>query len=74
MNKLSTGEDSILQTWRKIAYVFDGFKQGAATDFIDKKIEESPNGEFEEVVADESQLLMLLASISKGYCEEEMSQ
>lgn len=64
MKKISTGEDSNLKTWRNIAYSIDGFINGKATEFINKKIVESPNGENEEVIADERQLLMALVKIS----------
>jgi len=58
MQKISTGEDSTLGTYKKIATIFgDGPKK-----FIQDKIDESPNGENEEVLADERQMLMLLAS------------
>jgi len=59
MQKLSTGENSTLGTYKKIASVF-GEK---AVAFIQKKIDESPDGEDEEVVAHESQMLVLLASM-----------
>ena len=59
MQKLSTGENSTLGTYKKIASVF-GEK---AVAFIQKKIDESPNGKNEEVVAHESQMLVLLASM-----------
>ena len=49
MLKISTGQDSTLRTYRKIATVFGD----SAVQFIDKKIAESPNGENEEVLADE---------------------
>jgi len=59
MIKLSTGEESTLKTYKKLAVIF-GEK---AVDFIQKKIDESPNGEAEEVLADERQMLMLLSSL-----------
>lgn len=60
MKKLSTGEDSTLENYRKIAETF-GEK---AVAFIDKKISNSPNGEREEVIAAESQILMVFAGLS----------
>lgn len=71
MRKISTGEDSNLRTWRRIAYALDGFKEGRATAFVNVKIAESPNGEEEEVIADEAQLLMALAKIANEEEENE---
>ena len=59
MNKISTGEDATLGTYLKIAQFF-GKK---AEKFIQDKIKESPNGEEEEVIADERQMLQLLGSM-----------
>jgi len=58
MQTLSTGDPSTLGTYKKLAGIF-GDK---AVEFIQRKIEESPNGENEEVIADESQMMVLLAS------------
>jgi hypothetical protein len=58
MVKLSTGEDSTLGTYKKWAKVFGP----DAVKFIEDKIKESPNGESEEVVADEGQMMLLMAS------------
>jgi len=58
MVKLSTGEDSTLGTYKKWAKVFGPY----AVKFIEDKIKESPNGESEEVVADEGQMMLLMAS------------
>lgn len=63
MKKISTGEDSTLKTYRQIAYILGGFEENEATKFIDEKIEESPNGEYEEVIADERQMMYLLMHI-----------
>jgi hypothetical protein len=35
-----------------------------ATQFIEKKIAEAPNGENEDVVADESQIIMVLQALN----------
>lgn len=59
MYKLSNGQDSTLGNYKKIATIFGK----GAIDFIQKKIDESPNGEDELVIADESQMLFVLASI-----------
>lgn len=58
MIKLSTGEDSTLGTYKKWAKIFGP----DAVKFFEDKIKESPNGENEEVIADESQMMFLLAS------------
>lgn len=36
-----------------------------ATEYLDRKIEESPNGADEQVVADEVQMLVLLTSLNE---------
>ena len=59
MQKLSTGDDSTLGSYKKLAVIF-GEK---AVDFIQRKIDESPNGENEEVIAHESQMIQLLATM-----------
>lgn len=63
MTKLSTGDDSTLGSYKKLARVLFGPKAEA---FIDKKIAESPNGENEEVIADETQMIFLLQQIAFG--------
>lgn len=62
MRKISTGEDSTLGTYRKIANIIFG-EDSPAVKFLDEKIAESPNGENEEVIADESQMLYLIANM-----------
>ena len=59
MRYISTGEPNTLGTYKKIAKIF-GPK---AEQFIQTKIDESPKGEDEEVIADERQMLMLLGSM-----------
>ncbi len=59
MLKLSTGQDSALGTYKKLAAIF-GDK---AVDFIQKKIDTSPNGENEEVLTDERQMIYVLSSL-----------
>ncbi len=59
MRTLSTGDPSTLGTYKKLAMLF-GDK---AVKFIQDKIDESPNGKEEEVIADESQMLILLGSM-----------
>lgn len=62
MHKLSTGADSTLGEYRKLTAAVFG-KDSKAVAFLDKKIKESPNGENEEVLADEGQMIQLLASL-----------
>ena len=62
MRKFSDGSDATLGTLRKWATLF-GAKAEA---FVDQKIAESPNGEDEEVIADESQIIMLFGSMMMG--------
>ncbi len=59
MITLSTGQPSTLGTYKELAKIF-GPK---AVKFIQDKIDESPNGEKEEVEADETQMLTLLGSL-----------
>jgi len=59
MKMLSTGEPSTLGTYKKMCVLF-GKK---AEDFIQSKINESSKGEDEEVIADERQMIQLLASM-----------
>lgn len=61
MTKLSTGQDSTLKNWR--ALVKAAFGNGPALKFIDNKIKSSPNGEQEEIIADESQFLYVLGQM-----------
>ncbi|QEM41129.1 hypothetical protein HYP85_gp032 [Pseudomonas phage Zuri] len=60
MNKLSTGDDSTLGNHRKLAIAAFG-KDSAAVKFLDDKIKEQ--GEDEEVIQDEGQMVYLLANI-----------
>lgn len=64
--KLSTGVDSTLGEWKKLAIQVFGEKSNAVK-FLEDKIAASPNGEKEPVVAPEEQLLYVLGTIhSKG--------
>ena len=56
---LSTGQESTLGEYKKLAAMF-GPK---AVKFIQDKIDASPQGEKEEVLADESQMMHLLGSM-----------
>ena len=63
MSKLSDGSLSTLGGYRRIAITLTGSEKSKAVEFFDTKIAESPNGEDEEVIADESQMLMLIGSM-----------
>lgn len=66
MKNISTGEPSTLKTYRNIALVISGFDENnKAVKFIDNKIIESKNGENEEVIADESQMIYLLIQMAR---------
>lgn len=62
MIKLSTGQDSTLGEYLKLSTAFFG-AESKATQFIQNKIANSPNGANEEVIADESQMLYLLETM-----------
>ena len=62
MKTLSTGMPSTLKSYKQLTAIFFG-KGSPQAEFIDTKIAESPNGEDEEVIAAESQVLYLLASL-----------
>jgi hypothetical protein len=63
MKKLSTGQDSTLGNYLKLTDLFFG-KGSAQSEFIQQKIAEATiNGANEEVLAPESQMLMLLGSM-----------
>jgi len=62
MITLSTGQDSTLGNYRDMAAVFFG-EGSPQVKFIDDTIAEHPHGRDEEVIADESQMLMLLGSM-----------
>lgn len=59
MKLLSTGEEPTLKTYKKLA----GIIGGKAVAFIQNKINNSPNGENELVIADEFQMIILLCGI-----------
>lgn len=57
MRTISTGEPSTLGTYLKFARIFGK----EAEKFIQDKIDASPNGADEEVVADERQMIIVFA-------------
>jgi hypothetical protein len=62
MMKLSTGQDSTLESYLQLCNLFFG-EDSAQSKFIQSKIDESPNGLKEEVIAEESQMLFLLGNM-----------
>lgn len=65
MRKLSTGQDNILKNWIELSAAVFG-ADSAPTEFLKQKADESPNGEYAEVIADETQLLMVLGDLFLG--------
>lgn len=65
MRKLTTGDASTLGNWLALTRATLGENSPAAT-FLQKKIDAAANGEQEEVIADESQLLRVLMQIHLG--------
>ncbi len=64
MRELTTGDDSTLGNYLKLTKAVFGV-DSPATKFLEKEIEKSTNGENEEVIAAESQMLYLLAEKHK---------
>ncbi len=62
MRTLSTGQPSTLGSYKELARFF-GPK---AVALIDKKIEQDPDGENAEVLADEPQMMLLLQAASQS--------
>ena len=66
MRTISTGEPSNLETYRNIALALSLQNENSkAVKFINKKIQESPNKEKEEVIADERQMMYLILTLIK---------
>ena len=63
MKKLSTGANSTLGEYRKLCVMFFGVRSHA-TKYFDRLIKESPNGENEEVITEESQMLYLVGQLA----------
>jgi hypothetical protein len=61
MMKLSTGDPATLGNYRKLCLAV--FGEGKALEFLDEKIDEDPNGEDGEVIADERQMIYLFMSL-----------
>jgi hypothetical protein len=62
MNKLSTGDDSTLGNYLKLAKAVFG-EDSKPVKFLKDKIDQSPNGDNEEVLAPENQMIPLLLSM-----------
>ncbi len=62
MKKLSTGQDSTLGEYRKLTVALLG-EDSPAVKFLDERIAESPDGDKDEVIAAESQMMYLLVNI-----------
>jgi hypothetical protein len=71
MMTLSTGQPSTLGSYKKLCGIFFG-EDSAQYEFIEAKIIQSPNGEDEEVIADESQMMYLLVSLDKEGAKEQL--
>lgn len=67
MKHISTGQPSTLGTYRMLAVLY-GPK---AVAHMDKLIAEAPNGDQEEVIADETQMMHLLARLTTEQTPEE---
>ena len=65
MRTISTGESANLEIYRNIALALTGNKNSNVVKFIDKKIQESPNKEKEEVIADEREVIHLILTLIK---------
>jgi hypothetical protein len=63
MTKLSTGDDSTLGTYKKLASALFG-ENSKAVEFLNEKIKDDPDGEKGEVIADESQMIYLLVNLA----------
>ncbi len=62
MIKLSIGLDSTLGNYRELCMLFFG-ENSAQVRFLDRKIAQSPQGNNEEVIAEESQMMYLLMNL-----------
>lgn len=71
MMTLSTGMPSTLGSYKTLCKIFFG-EDSAQYQFIESKIIQSPNGEDEEVIADESQMLYLLSTMNKEQSQQEL--
>ena len=71
MKTISTGEPSNLETYRNIALALSLQNENSkAVKFFNKKIQESPNKEKEEVIADEIEVIHLISTLIKEYLND----
>lgn len=68
MKKLSTGQASTLGNYLNLTKMFFG-ETSPAVKFLQDKIDKSPMGAEEEVIADESQMLHLLVTTHNNGAE-----
>ena len=68
---ISSGQPSTLGTYRYIAFLMTNDENSEIVQFFDKKIAESPNGENEEVIADESQMMFLIINSIVNHTKKE---
>ena len=71
MRTLSTGMPSTLGSYKTLCKIFFG-EDSTQYQFIESKIIQSPSGEDEEVIAEESQMMYLLATMDKVSSREEL--
>jgi hypothetical protein len=64
MKKLTTGQDSTLGVYLDLCNLVFG-SNSRPSQFVQNKIDESPNGVNEEVITDESQMIQLLVEMNK---------
>jgi len=65
MSNLSTGDPATLGSYLKLSIIVYG-EESNAVKFLKDKIKNSPEGEHEEVIADESQMIVALTTIHLG--------
>lgn len=68
MKMLSTGDPSTLGSYRKLTEAMFGSRSPALA-WIDEMIDEDPDGEDAEVIADEGQMIYAIVSMHKGRAE-----
>lgn len=65
MKKLTTGHDSTLGNYLMLSEAVFG-KDSPASAFLREKIEKSPKGADDEVIADEGQMVHMLGQLHAG--------
>jgi len=64
MKKLSTGQDSTLGNYKSLCSSFFG-DDSPSLKWVNEKISKSRQGENEEIIADEEQMLAFFARVNK---------